>query len=112
MARTLSLTYSTVNLRNFMDVADLADRVGIDLWHHETDDGRSIGTAVRWWVEHGAIDGTWRGEQIGPFKAEAACDVLRRAAIHLDPAYEAMLAEMRGVDPATLKVQLSRPWRR
>lgn len=110
LARTLSLTYETFNLLNFMDLSDLARNVDIDLWHHETDDGRSLGQAVRWWVDHGAADGTWTGgEQIAPANPLAICEVLRRAAIHLDSTYEASIADVAQEQPAAMGLQLTHP---
>ncbi|AHF90756.1 Alginate lyase [Opitutaceae bacterium TAV5] len=47
LARTLSLTYSTLNLAGLMTLARQATHVGVDWWHHTTPDGRSLRQAIR-----------------------------------------------------------------
>ncbi len=42
LKRTRSLFYSLFNLQALFAIAELADRVHVDLWDYETDDGRSI----------------------------------------------------------------------
>jgi len=42
LARTKSLGYTSMNLRAFTYLAIMADKVGLDLWNFETDDGRGI----------------------------------------------------------------------
>jgi hypothetical protein len=46
VARASSWFYSTFNLVALMDLATLAQRVGVDLWHYESSDGRSIRKAL------------------------------------------------------------------
>jgi hypothetical protein len=42
LARTKSLGYSAMNLRAFTFLAIMAEKVGLNLWDFETDDGRGI----------------------------------------------------------------------
>ncbi len=42
LARTKSLGYTSMNLRAFTYLAIMADKVGLDLWNFEMDDGRGI----------------------------------------------------------------------
>jgi hypothetical protein len=45
LGRTKSLGYTSMNLRAFTYLAIVADKVGLNLWDFETDDGRGIGKA-------------------------------------------------------------------
>jgi hypothetical protein len=47
LGRTKSLGYTSMNLRAFTYLAIMADKVGLDLWSFETDDGRGIGKAYK-----------------------------------------------------------------
>ena len=42
LARTKAWGYSNGNLSGLMSLATLGERVGVDLWHYESPDGRSI----------------------------------------------------------------------
>jgi len=42
LARTKSLSYSTMNLRGFYHLANMGEKLGVDLWNYQTDDGRGI----------------------------------------------------------------------
>lgn len=42
LARTKSLSYSTMNLRGFYHLANMGQKLNVDLWNFETEDGRGI----------------------------------------------------------------------
>ena len=42
LARTKSLSYSTMNLRGFYHLANMGEKLGVDLWNYRTEDGRGI----------------------------------------------------------------------
>jgi hypothetical protein len=46
LGRVNSWGYSVFNVSAMMAEAELAERVGVDLWHYRTDDGRSIRAAL------------------------------------------------------------------
>lgn len=107
LARTNSLSYTTMNTRAFCNLADLASKVGVDLWNYQTKDGRGIHKAIDFLAPYVDPAKQWPFEQIGGVKLSNRMDIgalLRRAALaYKDPRYEAMLATL----PAN-EVQASR----
>ncbi len=67
LARTRSLSYTTMNMGLFRNLAAVAKRFDIDLWNATTPDGRSIAKAAEWLRPY--IDGEkeWKRQQITPF---------------------------------------------
>ncbi|HOF18223.1 MAG TPA: alginate lyase family protein [Phycisphaerae bacterium] len=79
LARTLSLTYCTYNLLALACLAQLGKGLGIDLWRHETPDGRSILRALRWMLPYYAGTAPWTGKQLRPFDFAASALLLQLA---------------------------------
>jgi hypothetical protein len=78
IARTLGLSYSTMNLMAFFWLAQLGDRVGVNVW--AADDGRIVKACeflLPFWEEAGR----WEGEQIKAFEPRGAMAILQLAAI-------------------------------
>lgn len=68
LERTLALSYSTFNLEAWSLLANAAGTKGVDLWHYQTADGRSIKKAIDYLMPF-VIDGQkWNYKQIGPYK--------------------------------------------
>ena len=57
LARTRSASYATMNAMLFAELALLGERLGVDIWHAATADGRSVKKAVEWLMPY------WRGEK-------------------------------------------------
>ncbi len=81
LARTRSLSYSTMNLTAFLNLAVLAEQVGVDLLNYEGPDGRSIRWALEWLLPYAANRQPWTGQQITPVEPGAFISLFRRAAI-------------------------------
>ena len=64
LARTKSLSYSTMNLRGFCQLANMADKLNIDLWNYKTKDGRGILTAFEFLYPFVNGDKKWTYPQI------------------------------------------------
>ena len=64
LARTLSFNYSLFNLHAEMDLADLGRRAGVDLWHYQTPDGRSLLKAVEFMAQYADSNRPWPYQQI------------------------------------------------
>ena len=95
LSRTKALGYATMNLGLFFSLADVGAKLGIDLWHLETADRRSIRSALDWLVPFWVGAEPWPFEQIIAFPAERAYELLRRAALaYEDSAYEEALAKL------------------
>ena len=64
LARTKSLSYSRMNLRAFERLAELGEKVGVDLWNYETEDGRSIRKAQAFLKPYLRGEKKWPYQQI------------------------------------------------
>lgn len=64
LARTKSLSYSTMNLRGFYHLANMGEKLGVDLWNYKTDDGRGILTAFEFLYPFVKSDKIWEYPQI------------------------------------------------
>lgn len=96
-SRTLGLHYSIYNLCAFFRLADIGDRAGVDLWHYETSDGRSIRKALDWLMPYLAKENAWPYEQIGKLDPADACVLLLEAAkVFHDPEYSELAQRLAG----------------
>lgn len=68
LKRTRSMHYSLYNLRAFFLIAELAENFNIDLWHYETEDGRSIKKALDYLIPYFYNKDDWPYQQITPFE--------------------------------------------
>ncbi len=95
LARTNALSYSSANLNLLFCLAEVAAKLGIDLWHFASDDGRSMRQALDWLVPFWTQAQPWPYQQIAPFPTERAYDLLRKAAwAYGDSAYESALTAL------------------
>jgi len=90
LARTKSFGYSAFNLRALAELASLADQVGVDLWHFQTADGRSIRKALDYLLPYALGEKQWSYQQIEEMRPdELAGPLLEAGAVYKDPEYEA-----------------------
>ena len=68
LARTKSLSYSTMNLRGFTDLAFLGKKVGVDLWNFKTENGASIIKAYEFLKPYAKGKKEWNYRQINSLK--------------------------------------------
>jgi hypothetical protein len=113
LARTNSLSYSTMNARAFCNLADLAAKAGVDLWNYQTKDGRGIRKAIDFLAPYAEPGKEWTFEQIGTVKLSNRMDIavlLRRATLtYKDPRYEAMLAKLPADEVQANRMQILWP---
>ncbi len=77
--RTLSKTYCTFNLLGFAFLAQVASRLGMDLWNWESTHGGRITQGVRWMLPYFLEEKTWTWPQIAPFHKSRAALLLEMA---------------------------------
>jgi len=112
LARTHSLGYSNMNLVGLFTLATLGERIGLDLWHYESTDGRSIRKALDFVAPYADRKKKWPHHP-DPHNAKRSglIPLLRRAAIvYEDERYEGLIGKL--ADQATIagsRVQLIWP---
>src|SRR5262245_10880031 len=72
--------YSGCNIRSHIELAMLAQRIGVDLWGYKTEDGRSLKLALDWLIPYATGEREWPYKQITEAKMKEMATVLRRAA--------------------------------
>ena len=101
LVRTKAWSYSIGNLEGLMELAALADHVGVDLWNFQTKDGRSIRKALDYLYPF-SMGEKWKYEQIEGFDPKALYPAMRRAAAHYsDAKFKEMMAKVPPVDPTS-----------
>jgi hypothetical protein len=95
LARTKSLGYSRMNLDGFFRLATMAEKLGIDLWHYQSQDGRSIRKALDFLATYADAKNKWPYKQITPYRPAALFSLLSRASIaYNDSKYEAIIKKI------------------
>jgi hypothetical protein len=95
LKRTKAFDYSQVNLRALFALATLGERVGVDLWHFETKDGRGIRKALDWLIPYATGARKWPYRQISPLRGGSLAPLLRRAAVaYREDRYEKLLGQL------------------
>jgi hypothetical protein len=106
--RTRGLSYSLFNLEALMDLAVLGEDVQVDLWHFQTQDGRSIRKALDYLLPYAVGEKKWEHQQMTDFNPRETVPLLFLAAVKLaSPQYEkaAENLETQERDPINLLLQ-------
>jgi hypothetical protein len=80
LERTNALGYSTFNTAAWLQVATLAEKTGVDLWHFTTSQKASLKTAIDWLMPYSLSEKKWNYKQIGPYNSADLYPVLATAA--------------------------------
>jgi hypothetical protein len=106
LERTRGIGYSSFNLLAMSTLATIGANVGVDLWHYETADGRSIRKAIDWMVPY--YDGTkkWEYQQISEWDPGEAVAMLAIAGSALGGSYAELAAKISKNGTALLRAQL------
>ncbi len=82
LSRTLSFNYSVFNLEALMELAGLGEKVGVDLWHYQTPDGRSLEKAAEFMAQFADPKRGWLYQQIHKPNHSELDELLLRAVPH------------------------------
>jgi len=101
LKRTKSFSYSVFNLEALTRLADLGERVGVDLWKYQAPNGGSIRVALDYLVPFAVSDQHWSYQEIEGFDGDALRTLLIRGAVHLhDPQYLVAAGRLKGKESA------------
>ncbi|HTW94375.1 MAG TPA: alginate lyase family protein [Tepidisphaeraceae bacterium] len=101
-ARTRSFWYVSFYMEGATQLADIAERVGVDLWHERFADGSSIRRSLEFLIPYAIGEKKWPHEEIGGFTGKALLEPLRRAeAIWPEAGYERDVNELKFPDVMT-----------
>ena len=82
LERTRSWHYSVFNLEALMSLARLGEHVGVDLWHYQTSDGRSIRKALDFLVPFARGEKKWSYQELGEWQPQILSPLIQRSATH------------------------------
>jgi hypothetical protein len=101
LARTNAWGYSVGNLRGLISLAQLGDKYGVDLWHYETADGRSIRRALDCLVAFANREREWLPGRSGEPSLQGLATPLRLAALkYSDARYRDVLLKLAPAPPS------------
>lgn len=82
MERTISLHYTAFVMNAFFNIAQMADKVGINFWKLTTPSGKSLQKAFTVLKPYLADEKDWPGQQIKPYDFEDGYTLLKEGYIH------------------------------
>lgn len=84
LERTKALSYSTMNLRGWFEVATLAEHAGVDIWNYKTSSGSSLRLALDWLLPYALQEKKWNYQQIEKYDSFEIYPVLLQASRKFD----------------------------
>jgi hypothetical protein len=100
LRRTKAWSYSNMNLDGLLQLARLAENVGVDLWNYQTKDRRSIRAALDYLYPYAIGDQKWGYPQIGGFEAKSSYPLMHRATAHYrDAKFRTAVSRIPKLDP-------------
>lgn len=102
LARTRAWGYSVDNLDGLLTLAELGERVGVDLWHYRTADGRGLRHALEYLHPFAAGGARWPHQQLGEWPPGMLYPLMRRAATrYRDAQFAALMRQIPAADPSS-----------
>jgi len=80
LARTKSWGYDNMNMRGFIQIAMLAEKIDVDLWHYQNHGQMYIKSMIDWFIPYLKKEKEWTWKQIVPAKVTEITPVLEIAA--------------------------------
>lgn len=109
LARTNAWGYSTMNLRGLMSLAQLGDKLGLDLWRFESSDGRSLRQALHCLITFATGEREWlRGRSGEPSLQSLAIPLRLAVTKYPEPKYKELVSKLPPID-ASDRANLLRP---
>jgi hypothetical protein len=113
LERTRSFSYCLFNLEALYDLAALGEKVGVDLWHFQASDGRSLRAALDFLAPYVDASRKWPYPQLHGITLEDRLELaalLRRAAlVYREPRYEALLKQLPAKELGASRMQILWP---
>lgn len=106
LVRTKALGYSTFNLLAMTTLATIGRNAGVDLWHFESSDGRSIRKAIDWMMPYYRGSKPWEYQQIAEWKPDEAVVMLTIAGLSLDGPYAETAAKISKDESMLLRARM------
>lgn len=76
MARTISLHYTVFVMEAFFNIAEMADKAGINFWNSNTASGKSLKKGFDVLLPYISNEKEWQGQQIKPYEFEEGYPLL------------------------------------
>lgn len=107
LARTRSMHYTNFNAEALSRVAEIANRVGVDLWHFTAPEGGSLAKTIGLLAQYAGRESSWPGQQIDAMSRTDLLRTLARARLALgdkalDDAIGRLPADLVAKDRSTL----------
>lgn len=107
LERTRAWGYSVMNLEGLLTLAELGERVGVDLWRYQTADGRGLRRALEYLYPFAVGASKWPHRQLGEWQPEMLFPLMRRAAArYTDAQFKALMQKVPAADPASRELLL------
>jgi len=91
-----------------VNLALLGQHVGEDIWSFATEDGRSLRSAIDWFIPFISEGADWTWQQISPFDHGRYAHLFRHAAVHYgDARYRKILDAVAPDDFASDRIHLT-----
>src|SRR4051812_36496088 len=95
LERTKSMHYSGFNIEALSRLAEIGQKLGVDLWHYQAPEGGSLQKAIDNLAKYIADPKSWPGTEISPVTADDMLIHLRRAkTVYGESTYAAALAAL------------------
>jgi hypothetical protein len=109
LARTRAWGYSVGNLDGLLTLAELGERVDVDLWHYQTPEGRGLRRALEYLYPFAVGDAKWPHPQLGEWPPEMLFPLMRRAAARYgDASFAALMRKIPAAEPSSRELLLGR----
>jgi hypothetical protein len=110
LVRTKSWGYCLLNLEALVQLAQMGEKFGIDLWTYSTTDGRSIRKVIDWLLPYAIDEKAWKYPQIVPMEKERIYPILQIASVkYKDSKYLDSAKRIPGIDVTRLRTNLYLP---